>query len=70
MDNPELKQQIESAYQQGILHGIKLMKQRMLFACEKGTPIEIGGFAYFVHTDMQNLQRIFADIEANVEGGD
>ena len=51
----------------GVLRGVKLMEQRMLLACENGTPIEIGGFAYFVHTDMQNLQRIFANIEANAE---
>lgn len=67
MDKPELKRQLESSYQQGILHGIKLMEQRMLLACENGTPIEIGGFAYFIHNDLQNLQRIFADLEADAE---
>lgn len=67
MDNPELKQQIESAYQQGILHGIKLMEQRMLLACEHNTPIAIGTRAYFVKSDLQHLYDIFAELEVIAE---
>ena len=51
----------------GVLRGIKLMEQRMLLACENGTPIEINGRAYFIHNDLQNLQSIFADLEADAE---
>lgn len=68
MDKPELNQQLESAYQQGILHGIKLMENRMLLACENGTPIAIRNRAYFIKSDLQHLVHdIFADLEANVE---
>ena len=61
------RMELEESFNSGVITGIKIMEQRMLLACENGTPIEIGGRAYFVHTDMQNLQRIFADIEANAE---
>lgn len=61
------EKELEDSFNSGVVTGIKLMEQRMLLACENGTPIEIGGFAYFIHNDLQNLQRIFADIEANAD---
>lgn len=39
------------------------MQQRMLLACENGTPINIEGRAYFIKSDMENLRDIFADLE-------
>lgn len=52
----------------GVLSGIKLMEQRMLLACENGAPIALSdGRAYFIYNDLQNLQHIFADLEADVE---
>ncbi|MDY5021873.1 MAG: hypothetical protein SPE99_05675 [Blautia sp.] len=50
-------------YKKGVEDGIKLMKQRMLLACENGTPIEIEGRAFFVRSDLQNLRDIMDDLE-------
>lgn len=58
-----LKNQYEKGYQDGIKHGLKLMEQRLLLACENGNPIEIGGRAYFIKSDIQNLKDIFEDLE-------
>ena len=50
--------------QEGVKQGVKLMQQRMLMACENGTPINIEERAYFVRSDLQNLRDIFEDLEA------
>lgn len=62
----ELNQLLEKKYQEGVCTGVKLMKQRMLLASENGTPVNIEGRAFFLHSDLQNLRAIFEDLE--VEG--
>ena len=48
------------------MQGVKLMQQKMLSACENGTPIELlDGRAYFIKSDMQNLHDIFSDLETD-----
>lgn len=68
MTEQELKAILDHAERRGIEQGIRLMQQRMLLACENGTPIELpDGKAYFIKSDLQNLHDIFADLEADVE---
>ena len=67
MTEKELEIMLDQAERKGIMQGIKIMQQKMLLACENGTPISINGRAYFVKSDMQNLQDIFADLEADAE---
>ena len=55
----------EKGYQDGIKHGLKLMEERLLLACENGNPINIGGRAYFIKSDIRNLRDIFEDLEAD-----
>lgn len=64
MTEQELKAMLEHAERRGIEQGIRLMQERMVLACENGNPISINGKAYFIKSDMQNLQDIFADIDA------
>ena len=59
----QMQQALNYQYNKGVLDGIKIMKQRMLLACENGTPIEIDGRAYFVRSDLQNLRDIMDDLE-------
>ena len=60
----ELNQLLEKKYQEGIVHGVQLMKERMLLACQNETPIELSdGRAYFVRSDIQNLRTIFSTLE-------
>ena len=59
----QMQQALNHQYNKGIFEGIKIMKQRMLLACENGTPIEIDGRAYFVRSDLQNLRDIMDDLE-------
>ena len=61
MTEQELKAMLDHAERRGIEQGIRLMQERMLLACENGNPISINGKAYFIKSDMQNLQDIFAD---------
>lgn len=63
MADRELKVMLEQAERRGIEQGIRIMQQRMLLACENGTPINIEGRAYFIKSDMENLRDIFADLE-------
>lgn len=63
MTEQELKAMLEQAERKGIEQGIKIMQQRILLACEAGTPIDIGGRAYFIKSDMENLRDIFSDLE-------
>lgn len=58
-----LKNQYERGYQKGIRHGLKLMEERLLLACENGNPIEINGGAYFIKDAISNLHDIFTDLE-------
>lgn len=59
---------LDQAERRGIEKGIRLMQERMLLACENGTPIELpDGRAYFIKSDMQNLHHIFSDLEADAE---
>lgn len=68
MTERELKVMLDQAERRGIEQGIRLMQQRMLLACENGTPIELlDGRAYFIKSDMQNLHDIFSDLEADAE---
>lgn len=68
MADKETCKLLQQAENRGVLLGIKLMQQRMLLACENGTPIELpDGRAYFIKSDMQNLRDIFLDLEADVE---
>lgn len=67
MTEQELKAMLDHAERRGIEQGIRLMQERMLLACKNGTPISINGRAYFIKSDMQNLQDIFADLEADAE---
>lgn len=63
MTERELKIMLEQAERRGIEQGIKIIQQRMLLACENGTPINIDGRAYFIKSDIENLRDIFADLE-------
>lgn len=63
INEKQMQQALNIQYRKGVEDGIKLMKQRMLLACENGTPIDIGGRAYFVRSDLQNLRDIMDDLE-------
>ena len=66
MTERELKVMLDQAERRGIEQGIRLMQQRMLLACENGTPIELpDGRAYFIKSDIQNLHDIFSDLETD-----
>ena len=70
MTDQELKKLLDQAERRGIEQGIRLMQNRMLLACENGTPIELpDGRAYFIKSDIQNLHNIFADLETDAEQG-
>lgn len=65
IEDKELHKLLETEYHKGIIHGVKLMEQRMLIACDNGTPINIEERAYFVRSDLQNLREIFNNVEGN-----
>lgn len=67
IEKGQMQQALNYQYNKGVLDGIKLMKQRMLLACENGTPIEIGGRAFFVRSDLQNLRDIMDDLEKSIQ---
>lgn len=58
----EMNQLLKREYQKGFLDAINIMEQRLLLACVNGTPVAIGNKAYFIKSDLQNLQDIFADL--------
>ena len=59
IEKEELNQLLEKKYQEGIVHGVQLMKERMLLACQNGTPIELSdGRAYFVQNDIDHLRQV------------
>ena len=66
IDEKQLKELLENEYRKGFAQGIKLMEQRLLLASENGTPVEISGKAWFISSDMQNLQGIFKDLEKDI----
>lgn len=66
INEKQMQQVLNIQYRKGVEDGIRIMKQRMLLACENGTPIEIGGRAYFVRSDLQNLRDLMDDLEKGV----
>ena len=66
INEKQMQQALDIQYRKGVEDGITLMKQRMLLACENGTPIEIGGRGYFVRSDLQNLRDIMDDLEKGI----
>ena len=64
IEEKEMEKLLEKRFQEGVRQGVKLMQQKMLAACENGTPINIEERAYFVRSDLQNLRDIFEDLEA------
>ena len=67
VEEKDLEKLLEKKYQEGVCQGVRLMKQRMLLACENGNPIEIDNRAFFVKSDIDNLRDIIADLEAYKE---
>lgn len=53
----------ETKYKEGVIHGVKLMEQRIVAACESGNPVEVMDKAYFIRSDIQNLRTVFDDLE-------
>ena len=41
-----------------VQQGIRMVKDKMLLACKKGTPIEIDGRVYYIRSDLDNLKEI------------
>ena len=62
IEEKDLEKLLERKYQEGVCQGVRLMKQRMLLACENGNPIEIDNRAFFVKSDIDNLRDVFADL--------
>lgn len=63
IEEKELHNLLEAEYRKGVSHGVKMMEQKMLLACESGNPVEVRGKAYFIRSDIQNLKNIFDDLE-------
>lgn len=63
MADKETCKLLEQAENRGILIGIKLMQQRMLLACENGTPIELEGKGYWVQSDVEHLRAVMNSIK-------
>ena len=58
MTEQELKAMLDHAERRGIEQGIKLIQERVLLACENGTPIEIDGRAYWIQNDLEHLRQV------------
>lgn len=67
IEEKDLEKLLEKKYQEGVCEGVKLMKERMLLACENGNPIEINNRGYWIKSDIDNLRDIFADLEVDKE---
>lgn len=52
MKEQQLQDKLDEYYNRGIQHGIRMMKDKMLLACRKGTPIEIDGRVYYIRSDL------------------
>ena len=63
IEEKDLEKLLEKKYQEGVCQGVKLMKERMLSACENGSPVELLGRAYYVRSDLQHLHDVFAELE-------
>lgn len=66
IEEKQLKELLKNQYRKGFAQALKLMEQRMLLANENGTPLEISGRAWFISSDMENLQGIFEDMKEDV----
>ena len=58
MKEQQLQDKLDEYYNRGIQHGIRMMKDKMLLACRKGTPIEIDGRVYYIRSDLDNLKEM------------
>ena len=58
MKEQQLQDKLDEYYNRGIQHGIRMMKDKMLLACKKGTPIEIDGRVYYIRNDLDKLKEI------------
>lgn len=65
MDVKSLMATLDQVEQRGFEKGVEYMEHRILEACENGTPLEIGGKAFFVRDAISNLRDIFDDLEAD-----
>ena len=65
MDVKSLMATLDQMEQRGFEKGVEYMEQRILEACENGTPLEICGKAFFVRDAISNLRDIFDDLEAD-----
>lgn len=58
MKEQQLQNKLNEYYNRGIQQGIRMVKDKMLLACKKGTPIEIDGRVYYIRSDLDNLKEI------------
>lgn len=58
LDYAELKEMLDVAEEIGKVEGIRLMQEKMLLACENGTPIEIDGRVYWIQNDLEHLRQV------------
>lgn len=65
MDVKSLMVTLNQVEHRGFEKGVEYMEQRILEACENGTPLGIGGKAFFVRDEISNLRDIFDDLEAD-----
>lgn len=56
---------IDWVYKQGLADGRRQMEIDLLLAAEKKTAVELGGRAYYIRSDLDNLQDIFAALETD-----
>lgn len=54
---------IDWVYKQGLADGRRQMELDLLLAAEKKTAVELGGRAYYIRSDLDNLQDTFAALE-------
>lgn len=65
MDVKSLMVTLDQVEHRGFKKGVEYMEQRILEACENGTPLEICEKAFFVRDAKSNLRDIFDDLEAD-----
>lgn len=58
MMEQQLQDKLDEYYNRGIQQGIRMVKDKMLLACKKGTLIEIDGRVYYIRSDLDNLKEI------------
>ena len=59
----QAREEIDQAQKKGIEIGVRLMQERMLLACENGTPIAIKGKGYWVQSDIEHLRVVMNSIK-------